>query len=570
MKGDPSIMDILQEIYQTVDNIVQRRLEQSGLNNQIQAIVLGSSNGKYIISVNGAKYSVRDGVGINPQPNTPVWVCVPSNDWNKAYICAGKGTSTGGSGNVDDVYQNGNSVLGEDHIARIRCATPEDIEQLQANFQDGVEAIGDACTRKGSTPASSSLEDTVAAIDAIQTGGNYDTLDVSFGPEGTIYDAKDYPGIDAWNIVRVVPPEGPFTVRFFDVDRQTIIKTDAAVPYDGNASCTIFDGTVRDGQYFKGWNPSPVNVKENMNCYPVYGDYVIDENEIQDSWETICERKGEGYSLGSYKALILDIDINNGDVLNEFKGIYNNNIANFRTIAKQDLQHAVTTNFHMIKVAEGEDGSSSSWISTGCLIFKPYTNINVEYQRWNEDSQEWVTVLTQSLSLSLVATHCHDIQGAQADWSTSWLRSFLNLIVLPNLPTYIKNVIKIVTKHTYGYSSIYSTAIRVEKESFDAIWVPSMKELEALFSSYTPFTADCYPSAFNDVIEYHGIDYSSVYVPTYPTAGAPAAFITRTMVSHISTGVISMWLCGNSANNQYGSWQRFSGQTGWFPIGFCM
>ena len=188
MKGDPSIMDILQEIYQTVDNIVQRRMEQSGLNNQIQAIVLGSTNGKYIISVNGAKYSVRDGVGINPQPNTPVWVCVPSNDWNKAYICAGKGTSTSGSGNVDDVYQNGNSVLGEDHIARIRCATPEDIEQLQANFQDGVDSIYDACVTKGSTPESHALSDVVDGILSIETKGTL--IEKNITQNGT-YNAED-------------------------------------------------------------------------------------------------------------------------------------------------------------------------------------------------------------------------------------------------------------------------------------------------------------------------------------------------------------------------------------------
>ena len=181
-------MDVLNEIYQTVDNIVQRRMEQSGLNNQIQAIVLGSSNGKYTISVNGAKYSVKDGVGINPQPNTPVWVCIPNNDWNKAYICAGNSTASGGSGNVDDVYQNGVSVLGEDHIARVRCATPEDIQQLQANFQDGVDSIYDACVTKGSTPESHALSDVVQGVLDIEGQGTLITKTIS--SNGT-YNAQD-------------------------------------------------------------------------------------------------------------------------------------------------------------------------------------------------------------------------------------------------------------------------------------------------------------------------------------------------------------------------------------------
>ena len=500
MKGDPSIMDILQEIYQTVDNIVQRRMEQSGLNNQIQAIVLGSSNGKYIISVNGAKYSVRDGVGINPQPNTPVWVCVPNNDWNKAYICAGKGIPGGGSGNVDDVYQNGNSVLGEDHIARIRCATPEDIEQLQANFQDGVEAIGNACTRKGSTPASSSLEDTVAAIDAIQTGGNYATLEVN--ADGTYVASEDPRGIDAYDIVVVSKDVGqPHTVVLYGPDG-SIIKTQANVPYHGYASCTLLDGTTYLGQYFKGWNPHPTNVVEDMFCYPQYGDYVIEPGEISDDWETICANCGANYPIGAYKALVVT---NNFSFIHRYYGSDN---VTYKDVVHSGSQSIVT---EMVKVAEGEDGTTSTWISKTLYSFGGVSSGDI-----------WTPYLNY---LDVVA-----------DWGTSGRRTELNEGFFTQLPPCLQDTIKTVNKN---YVSCYpmtfsSNRSKVIKTSLDKIWVPSIHELKTFFctrfsAGYTwqrlyYFTggflttssdADALQNFENVFGDVRAIDYSSYWMPSY-------------------------------------------------------
>jgi hypothetical protein len=65
--------------------------------------------------------------------------------------------------------QIGNDVYG--------VATPTDIATLQSNFQDGVDAIYDACVAKGSTPASQSLSDVVQGImDIPQGGGATDTI----------------------------------------------------------------------------------------------------------------------------------------------------------------------------------------------------------------------------------------------------------------------------------------------------------------------------------------------------------------------------------------------------------
>ena len=79
-----------------------------------------------------------------------------------------------GGGNVADVYVNGSSVLDANHIAQIDLsgyATDSELSSavaaLQSSFQDGVDRIYEACVRKGSTPASHSLSDVIAAIYAI-------------------------------------------------------------------------------------------------------------------------------------------------------------------------------------------------------------------------------------------------------------------------------------------------------------------------------------------------------------------------------------------------------------------
>ena len=83
-------MDIQEEIYKTIENIFHRFVSKLNLSYQVAGVVLGSSRGKYIVSINGEKRLLKDGVGINPQPNTAVWVCIPNNDINQAYICARK------------------------------------------------------------------------------------------------------------------------------------------------------------------------------------------------------------------------------------------------------------------------------------------------------------------------------------------------------------------------------------------------------------------------------------------------------------------------------------------------
>lgn len=60
------------------------------------------------------------------------------------------------------------------------------IDELVVNFQDGVDDVYDACVAKGSTPASHSLSDVVAAIGNIPTGGGGLTQVNPFGEAQTL------------------------------------------------------------------------------------------------------------------------------------------------------------------------------------------------------------------------------------------------------------------------------------------------------------------------------------------------------------------------------------------------
>ena len=377
---------------------------------------------------------------------------------------------------------------------------------------------------------------------------------------------------------------GPFTVRFFDDDRQTILQTDANVPYGGSASCTLLNGTTVGGLYFKGWNPSPTNVKSDMNCYPVRGDYVIDEGEIQDNWETICANKGAGYPLGSYKAFVVGMTIPADEIMCYGTGHNANDRTgylpreNWGFSPNVDMQ--LNFSFHMVKVAEGEDNSTSTWLSSGGFLIplRPTGN----YSRWRDGSGEWakqdgnvdfcITDFGDMYSYTQAGGYGTDIMH---DWGSSFLRNFLNGFFFDHLATCFKDAIKEVNKSYKGYNTdIYQQKSRVEKTSLDKIWVPSVKELGARLELCTIGTMS--PNTFADIVEINGMDYSSVYSPTYPSAGSSSEYaITRTSVQGAygqayDYNVVRMNTA--EANALQSASYRWNGNTSqrYIPIGFCL
>ena len=298
---------------------------------------------------------------------------------------------------------------------------------LQSNFQAGVDAVYDACDAKGSTPASHSLSDVVTAIGDIQTGGNYGTLEVN--EDGDYYPSQ---GIDAQNYVKVSKDVGqPHTVVFYGPDGN-IIKTQVNVPYHGYANCTLLDGTLNNGLYFKGWNPSPTDIVRDTSCYPVYGDYVVEPGEISDTWETICANKGADYPLGSNKILMVTIppysfnfDFNAQDGsewVNKTSQTYNVGSVN---VAVQ-----------MVKVAEGEDNSHSTWVSDGITYFN------------NE-------LLEANKATGMFGINATDSNSYSSDQTGSAIRKYLNTHFLENLPV----MLAIALRATLILCSFVSVAV---------------------------------------------------------------------------------------------------------------
>ena len=412
---------------------------------------------------------------------------------------------------------------------------------------------------------------------------------VEITANGTYYAKEDF-GVNGLAEIRVnvneVSGEGPFKVEFYDKPASdptgAVIETEL-VPKNGSASCTLLDGTTSGGLYFKGWNPSPSGITRDLKCYPVYGDIIINPGEIGDGWEVICAKKGAGYPLLSTKPLSFAIVVPRETLLAEWIACKNgdpNNLSQMkiRTATSEGTQTICQISCDMVKVAEGESGSTSTWISTGCIDFA----INgggsaANYGVVIDGSTEWTSGINiGNQGTNMLICNRGDWLGSNnysccLDWGNSMIRSFLNNLFFSNLPEPLIRSIVQVNKSYKGWSTLLPTATRIEKTSLDKIWIPSMKEFHTLMEAYTAYTEDTFPnSPLSDVEEINGVDYSANYVPTWPSAAAPGWWVTRTMVSHSNGGTLPMWMCANSSTQYYGSWQRWSGNTNNVPFGFCL
>ena len=503
--------------------------------------------------------------------------------------------------NWDETYEEGSLPVAKEYVGtsihKIRdilndfsddYATKNELSTavtaLQTNFQTGVDLIVEACEDKGSTPAGQypyTPQAVADAIDAIQTGGNYMTKEIR--EDGTYYASDD--GVDAYDIVVVSKDVGqPHTVVFYGPDGN-IIKIQANVPYHGYATCTSLDGTTRNGLYFKGWNPSPTNIIRDTFCYPQYGEYIIDSGEIQDDWETICAVNGAGYPLGSYKAFVVGMTIPANEIM--CYGIGHSNNAGAGYLPRENwgfspnVDLPLNFSFHMVKVAEGEDNSTSTWLSDGGFVIP----INViPYSRWRDGSGEWVK---QDGNVGLCITDFGDWYAYTQpggyrtiiahDWGSSFLRNFLNGFFFDHLAPCFKDAIKEVNKSYKGYNTdIYKqNPSRVEKTSLDKIWVPSVKELGARLELCT--IGNMSPNTFADIVEINGIDYSNVYVPTYPypSAGSSEYAVTRTSVrgsSNLAWDYNVVRMNTVEANALQSASYKYSNNTSqrYIPLGFCL
>ena len=262
-----------------------------------------------------------------------------------------------------------------------------------------------------------------------------------------------------------------FTCTFVD-ENNTPLRTVPNIPSGGWCSDNGLRPASATGKAFQGWNPPPNNIRYNIICKPTYYDPQTIVGEIPDDWATIVANKGEPYPIGSYKTLPLAISGN--EVLTVSPDSYF--VPGDGTIVAPISLSMV--NPIMMKVANGEDVSTSSWLSVqmGTLHQGPFTAAHVQDDYCLDSFKTSWSGPGYYGGNYFIAEEV----GKRFGWGTSALRYFLNGDFLNLIPEIVRQAIVPVTKIS---SSIYSVDGHGAKEldgfseTRDAIWIPSTREL---------------------------------------------------------------------------------------------
>lgn len=266
---------------------------------------------------------------------------------------------------------------------------------------------------------------------------------------------------------------GPFKVQFYDEDGN-LLQTVEDVPYGGWAH---YKGDPPVSKYnfpFQGWNPAPSSVKSNMKCKPVYYEPQMVANEITDTWAEIIANKGKDYPIGSYKTLPLNIT---GNEKIHWSSDYRwENICRSACVdVPVQLRNPI-----MMKVANGEDVSTSSWISVWLDQPEPGTGWQGPFVLQQSIETHTTLYYNRYLENIIIAEDTNKPFG----WPTCALRKFLNDGFLETIPEYIRQAIVPVTKVSvatysngmvdpYSYAPVQNRFVK----TLDTIWVPSIREI---------------------------------------------------------------------------------------------
>ena len=254
-------------------------------------------------------------------------------------------------------------------------------------------------------------------------------------------------------------------MRFYDAEGN-LIQTTSDTPQYGRASCTLLDGTYNsENQYFKGWNPAPENVVRDMDCFPVYGDVVISVEEIHDDWETICLDNGAHYPIGAYKTLNYVGEFTREELTDEFSGMALQGL--YGTSHPKNVYKTVFRTL-MVKVAEGEDGSTSTWMSATVPLF---VSTVLQETLGTDDDGTYYRYTFDGSMFSLAQGN----GSANKDYRQSITKKFLNGLFYDQMPESLKRHIKTVLKDTQ-----YSINVRPPydaEQTSEKIWIPSVKEM---------------------------------------------------------------------------------------------
>ena len=225
-------------------------------------------------------------------------------------------------------------------------------------------------------------------------------------------------------------------------DGSTVKKID--IPEGNLISCEPRPKKV--GQTCTGWDGDKT-ANRATTVYAKYGTPAIAVGEIRESWDEILEKGGAGWPIGSYKTIFIG-DINTG---NPLQIPYEADLRQFPDIGQLPSgTYPYYAEFTMIKVAEGEGGTTSSWVSA-C----PKTLYNAPIPGHIYDYDEAKGVLT-------------DYENSKV---MEWLNSvFINWCLDSKFKAHIQPVQKY-----FKWTSPAGT--NINKPIQQRIWLPSVKEM---------------------------------------------------------------------------------------------
>lgn len=250
--------------------------------------------------------------------------------------------------------------------------------------------------------------------------------------------------------------EGPFTVEFYDKDisdpTAKVVQTQT-VNKNGNASYQGPTPVSPTGQVFAGWSPDPINVTRDLKCYPRFIDKQIVIGEILDDWATICaNRGGDRYPLGSYKTMPFSYTWKLADMLEVMPNwVHHPSIEQY-----PNCEMTLSANFIMYKVAVGESGSVSTWLS------RP-TSTLLSSSQGGGGRPEWYLNANP--------------YGGYPGYSGSVVDKFLEHIFYQAMADCFKTSIKSVNKYHQNLDPARTSPPYNMDVINRHIWIPSIKEI---------------------------------------------------------------------------------------------
>ncbi len=250
----------------------------------------------------------------------------------------------------------------------------------------------------------------------------------------TIYAAEE--GFDGFSAIHInvsnVPVSGSFKVQFYDTDRVTLLDQQLVPAYGSATYGGPYIPVDPSGKTFVGWNPVPYNIIKDTKCYPNFVSQQMVPGEIADGWDTIVADGGAHYPIGSYKSLYYSATFKNEEI--EAFG-FNTGSASDKTITFSTI---------MRKVAEGEDGSRSTWLSLPTTM---------------AFNQNWVSDWSA---------------GKYYKWPDRWERKWMQCLYTKFSPIFLQHI-KPVVKYTQG--SVSNDPPFEILTTQDALWMTAIKEV---------------------------------------------------------------------------------------------